>query len=209
VVPGPCVGVLPRSERVSRVNLQSAFENDLSSWLAQVYDRLETVRRRDRRAATDRIIEQHNRLLIALVAMLGASTLLLPIADGLPVIVALAVLYLGATIGSVVTAVRVRSLDKSAEQQEAVRRRREIALLSQPPLGLEERAQLIRIFNLSRLGATARRALEHELIEARNIPGFASWQALDDAAVLVRDLPAPTPDAYLADEAALGQQREA
>lgn len=181
------------------MSLEAAFEHQLRGWLGELYDRAETISRRDDRALAEGIIAGQNRVLIGLVLILGASILFLPLANGISVIVALVILYVGAIVSSGITAVRIRRLEKSARRYKAIRRR-DAAWDSRPPIGPDERAQLIRIMNLSRSsGRSARAALETELAEARLVPPLANWQALRDAAVLVRELPPPPADAYMAE----------
>jgi hypothetical protein len=182
------------------VDRDAAFEAELSDWLARVYERAERVSRADDHAAAERIVEGQNRLSIGLVLLVGFSIVLLPAFGGWPVIAALVLLYGGTTVASTVTAIRIRSLEGSPARYAALRRRGEEAWQALPPLDLDARAQLIRIMNLSRLeSASARRALADELAEAGSLPALAGWQALSDAAVLLREPPAPPVDAYLAE----------
>jgi hypothetical protein len=182
------------------VDSDAAFEAELSSWLARVYDRAERVSRADDHAAAERIVEGQNRLSIGLVLLVGVSIFLLPALGGWPVVAALVLLYGGTTVASTVTAIRIRALEGSPARYAAIRRRHEEAQQAMPLLDLEARAHLIRIMNLSRLeGAPARRALAGELADAASLPALAGWQALSDAAVLLREPPALPVDAYLAE----------
>jgi hypothetical protein len=173
------------------VDLHVAFEDDLRRWLAVVYERTELLTRYEERTAVESVLEKENRLLTVLIVILGVSIMLLPFVGGNAMMAALALLYAGALGSSVVTLLKIRRLEKGSARHREIRERQEMVWRGRPRLSLDERAHLIRIINLSRLApaAPARLALGSELRDARALPGLASWPALQDAEVLMRDIP--------------------
>jgi len=173
------------------VDLHAAFEDDLRRWLALIYERIELLTRYEERAAVESMLEKENRLLTVLIVILGASIMLLPFVGGNAMMAALALLYVGAFGSSIVTMLKIRRLEQSSSRRREIRERQETVWRGRPRLSLDERAQLIRIMNLSKLAsaAPARLALGSELREARALPALASWPALEDAEVLIRDIP--------------------
>jgi hypothetical protein len=174
------------------MDLDTAFERDLERWLGEIYDRLDAWARYDEHAAVEGVLERENRLLMVLIAILGGSIFLLPLAGGMFMIGALGLLYVGAFGSSLITIVKIRRLERRSARRDAVRRRRQEAWTTRPELGPELRAQLIRIMNLSQLRTTAstRKALEVELAEARGHAALAAWPPLTDAEVMTRGRPA-------------------
>jgi hypothetical protein len=120
--------------------------------------------------------------------------MLLPFVGGTAMMIALLLLYAGALGSSVVTLLKIRRLEQSAARSRAIRERHDNAWRARPFIGPEERAQLIRIMNLSNLArsSSVTVALADELAEARGSPGLASWPALLDAEVLIHEVP-PAP----------------
>ena len=173
------------------MDLYAAFEDDLRRWLAVIYERTELLTRYEERAAVESVLEKENRLLTALIVILGASIMLLPFVGGTAMMAALALLYVGALGSSVITMLKIRRLEQSSARRREIRERQETVWRGRPRLSLDERAHLIRIINLSKLtpAAPARLALSSELREARALPGLASWPALEDAEILMRDIP--------------------
>jgi len=178
------------------MDLQTAFEDDLRRWLDEIYGRVELLARHDERLAVEGVLERENRLLSVLIAILAGSILLLPLAGGSLMIGALVLLYVGALGSSAVTLLKIRRLEQSSARYRAIRERHEAAWQGRPSLGPDERAQLIRLINLSKLRASdaVRAALAVELSEARRRPALAVWPALADAEVLVREAPRPLED---------------
>jgi hypothetical protein len=177
------------------MDLQAAFEDDLRRWLARVYERIELFARYEERLAVEGVLERENRLLTVLIIILGASIMLLPLAGGAVMIGALVLLYTGALGSSVVTLVKIRRLERSSARYRAIRQRHEAAWRDRPSLGPDERAQLVRIMNLSNVrgSGSAKTALANELSDARLSPYLAAWPPLGDADVLTRDDP-PQPE---------------
>jgi hypothetical protein len=173
------------------MDLQAAFEDDLRRWLAAIYERTELLARHEERAAVEGVLEKENRLLTALIVILGFSIMLLPFVGGQAMMAALALLYVGALGSSVVTLLKIRRLEQSSARQQGIRTRQETVWLERPRFGPDERAHLIRIMNLSKLAqaASGRLALDSELRDARTIPALASWPALQDANILMREIP--------------------
>jgi hypothetical protein len=173
------------------MDLQAAFEDDLRRWLARIYERVELLARHEEHAAVESVLERENRLLTVLIVILGASIMLLPLAGGTFMIAALILLYTGAFGSSWVTLMKIRRLERSSARYHAIREQREAAWHNRPAIGPDERAQLIRLINLSQLtnNDRTRAAFASELLEARRSRELAGWQVLSDAEVLVRDPP--------------------
>ena len=173
------------------MDLETTFAADLQRWLAAIYERMEAISDYEDHLAVERVLERENRLLIALVVILGLSILLLPMAGGAFMLAALALLYVGALGSSVLTILKIRRLEQTSARREAIRRRHAAAWKERPPLGPNERAQLVRIMNLCRLQVSdsVRGALASELSDARALPALASWPPIEDVMILMRERP--------------------
>jgi hypothetical protein len=180
------------------VSLEQAFERDLERWLDGIYRRQEQVARYEGQHAVERIVDGQNRLLITLVIGLGISMLLMPIHGGIVVIAGLVLVYVGALVSSVLTAARIRVVERSTDRTRAIAGRRAEALSACPPLDSDDRAQIVRLINLTAISGQAggRQALAAELAQARLLPGLANWTALEDARVLIEPPPREHLDEY-------------
>jgi hypothetical protein len=176
------------------VDLEARFERDLRRWLALIYERMEFQARHEEWVSVEGVLERENRFLTVLIVILGLSVMLLPFVGGTAMMIALLLLYAGALGSSVVTLLKIRRLEQSAARSQAIRERHENAWRARPFISPDDRAQLIRIMNLSNLArsSSVTVALANELAEARGSPGLASWPALLDAEVLIREVP-PAP----------------
>jgi hypothetical protein len=173
------------------MGLDAGFEHDLRSWVDQIYERAELQARSEDRRAAERVVERQNRIYLGLIIVLAGSIGLLPWAGPGVVIAALVVLYVGALVTSSFTALKIRRLEHTVGRYERIRREGEAAWAARPGLEPDDRAQLVRIMNLSRIAASSggRAALAEELAAAGRQPRLAEWCALRDAEVLLRDRP--------------------
>jgi hypothetical protein len=169
------------------VSLEAAFEDDLERWLSVVYERVTLLERRKRQLAAERVVERQNRVYLVLIGVLAASIMLLPLLGAPGVVTGLVVLYVGALLSSLWTALRLRRYERGGSSVAAHLRQ---ARAQRPTLAMDERARLIRIMNLSALRQTrgVRAALSAELAEARQLPALRDWPALGDAEALLEEI---------------------
>jgi hypothetical protein len=149
--------------------LEAAFEQDLANWLTRLY----AVR--SERLLMGRLERVYGVGWLAVMA----AVLIVPLAGGVaaPVAVVLLVVTL---VGAWKTATRGRH--ESPQHQHSASAHGSTVRIDHPAFGSEERAQLVRLMNLSHAAwrPATRMLLRAELREARSRGPLASWGALYD-----------------------------
>jgi hypothetical protein len=168
------------------MSLDAAFLRDLERCVRCVYALHQELAARRSHQAVDRIFTRDRRLVIGLTGQLLASIALIPVLGPGVVMAGLAVLYVGAFVGTAWALTRMRRAttdDRSESIELAVRR----ALATCPPLDAGGRALIIRLANLTAIPPTTRSLamVRATLDEVKARPGLREWPFLDDVAVLV------------------------
>lgn len=153
-----------------------------------VYERRAGIARGRLQERVLQILEQEKRWLVPMVVVLLAGIALIPV-FGLPgLLVSLAILYVG-SLGTGIRTMRhaekvERSFDPRKDAIESAMR----AWQSRPSLGIDERAHLVRMMNLSSAAyrPAVRPMLIGELRDIRTMPTLASWTFLADLDDLLR-----------------------
>ena len=165
------------------------FEAELREWIARVYERRAGAQRRWLEVQVMALLDAERRWLVPLLAGVVLGVAALPLVGPYGIWAALGLLYVGALASGVATMRRSERLEAARGRPEDPRKVADEAWSARPPLGVEERARLVRIMNLARSGARpgVRPLLLGELGEARADGTLGAWPFLADLDELLRE----------------------
>jgi hypothetical protein len=172
-------------DQVTLDPLEEAFEEDLANWLVRLY----AVR------AERLLMSRLERVYGVGWLAVTAATLIVPLAGGVAALVAVAVMVVTLVVAWTTA---TRGSHVRPQHKQSVSARGTTVWIDHPAFGSDERAQLVRLMNLSHAAwrPATRMLLRAELREARSRGPLASWGALYDLE-----------DVVLADAFAAGQWR--
>ena len=170
--------------------LQATFERDLRTWLVGVYEDRAGLARVRLEQRILKVLDSERRWLVPLTAGLVFGVGAVPMLGISGVLGSLVLLYVGAIVSGYVTMRRAERLERSMDPRAEAQAAATSAWEQRPPLGPEERAQLVRIMNLAGVPATQRASIRPLLLaEVRGALGqqpLGSWPFLTDLNDLLR-----------------------
>jgi hypothetical protein len=173
--------------------LEAAFERELRTWLIATYEQRAGLARKRLERRILKVLDSERRWLVPLTVGVVFGVGAVPVLGLGGVLGSLVLLYVGAMVSGYVTMLRAERLEASIDPRAEAQAAAASAWEHRPRLGPEERAQLVRIMNLSASHAS-RPSLKPLLLEevraALAQQPLGSWRFLEDFDDLLRaDVP--------------------